>query len=86
MNITIDVKSKMIEIEGNITVEKLNQFMQDHNFDPKQWSIRSKVVQFSNPVDTPIIPSTPVNPYWRDNIIYCSPGLEVNGTEVTVKY
>jgi hypothetical protein len=84
MNITVDVKSKMIEIGGNITIEKLNQFMQDHNFDPKQWSIRSKVVQFLNPVYTPIMPSTA--PYWRDNIIYCSPGLEVNGTEVTVKY
>ena len=85
MNITVDTKSKTIEIEGSIKLSEIISFMEEHKFNMDEYSVKSKVV---------IWPSSPITynpphygkPDWmRDGILYTSPGLEVNGTEITVK-
>ena len=69
--ISIDLENKVLEIEGKILVDDLTKFMSDHNFDTKEFSIRSKVVQFSSPVYIPSPPIIPNYPDWMDKIIYC---------------
>ena len=74
MNIVIDIKNKMIEIDGNIKVSELNRFMKEHNFDPEQYSVRSKVSISLIPSPT-YIPNRlvphPTYPMWGDHTVYC---------------
>ena len=68
--LTIDLENKVVEIEGLVTIDELIEFMKEHKFDTKEFSIRSKVIQFHTP-SLPVYPSFPGPPWWQDQIVYC---------------
>ena len=45
MTFSINTQSKTITIEGTGFLVEISSFMDDHNFDPAEWRIESKMVQ-----------------------------------------
>lgn len=45
MTFSVSTQSKTITIEGTGFLAEIAAFMDDHNFDPAEWRIESKMVQ-----------------------------------------
>lgn len=70
----LNTKTKEITIEEPITVLEIVDFMKQHNLDENEWKVIGNLNSRHTeifPIYIPQSPIVPVNPYWRDNVIYC---------------